>query len=667
MATYPDSRQVKKRSALSVLGTSTNSNLDTITDKINTEFESPLRMYATATPDAKLNFANPQVSNADGSKDSVTPVSNVITAALTTSPAFINFQTQALSNAADFNITFPASTVGYFRHAGFTFFSGKIYVSFSAETSTEGALSNPGSLFISGGTPLGYITLEATNVAGYFKTAGSATSVIENTKIFRFGSGGGAGGSSVITRTEFTATEGQTTFTVSYTAGFIHVYVNGVKLYPSDFTATNGTSVVLDEGVAANSLVLFESFAAITIANALPLTGGTMTGDISLSAQKSIKMYDADNSNYAEIKAPTNISANYTLTVPSAAGSSASGDMLVNDGTGLLNWTPGNGQNYIYNGDMEIWNEGTARVSAASGAHGAEGFSNNDLTDSVVDINRSTSVPTVSTSVKAFNYSYEVDVTTADASIATTQNKAILAHVEGNNFKNIHQKQVTLSFWVYATKTGVSCIGFTNSAQDRCYVAEYTINTTNTWEYKTIPLNLDTSGTWLTTTGVVGLRVRWTLACGSTYQGTANTWTGSFIQATSNQVNHLDSTSNFFRITGVKLELGPVATPFSLMSGSSQGELAICQRYFETSTTLWENAIGGYITTGITYRLPVRYAVTKCKTPTMVFANLENVNFAEAAPTLTSTSGLNGCTAAATSDGTGSGYISYSWTANARL
>jgi hypothetical protein len=60
-----------------------------------------------------------------------------------------------------------------------------------------------------------------------------------------------ASGGGTITRTDFTATAGQTVFTVSYTVGLIDVYRNGVKLATTDFTATNGTSFTL--AVAANA------------------------------------------------------------------------------------------------------------------------------------------------------------------------------------------------------------------------------------------------------------------------------------------------------------------------------------------------------------------------------------------------------------------------------
>ena len=53
----------------------------------------------------------------------------------------------------------------------------------------------------------------------------------------------------------FTATANQTTFTISYTVGYIEVYLNGVRLSAADFTATNGTSVVLANGAAVNDIV----------------------------------------------------------------------------------------------------------------------------------------------------------------------------------------------------------------------------------------------------------------------------------------------------------------------------------------------------------------------------------------------------------------------------
>jgi hypothetical protein len=80
------------------------------------------------------------------------------------------------------------------------------------------------------------------------------------------------------TVTEFTATASQTTFTPpSYTVGFINVYLNGVLLGSADYTATNGTTVVLAVGASAGNLLTVESFLVSSVLNAIPNTAGAVS------------------------------------------------------------------------------------------------------------------------------------------------------------------------------------------------------------------------------------------------------------------------------------------------------------------------------------------------------------------------------------------------------
>jgi hypothetical protein len=73
------------------------------------------------------------------------------------------------------------------------------------------------------------------------------------------------------TVTEFTATASQTTFSVpSYTVGFIDVYRNGVMLGSADYTATNGTTVVLSTGATSGDLIEIISFQVSSVLNAIP-------------------------------------------------------------------------------------------------------------------------------------------------------------------------------------------------------------------------------------------------------------------------------------------------------------------------------------------------------------------------------------------------------------
>ena len=83
------------------------------------------------------------------------------------------------------------------------------------------------------------------------------------------------------TRNSFTATSSQTSFTTDgYTPNFVSVYLNGVLLSAADFTATNGTDVVLASGAAADDVVEVIAFSTFQSADALPLTGGSITGNV---------------------------------------------------------------------------------------------------------------------------------------------------------------------------------------------------------------------------------------------------------------------------------------------------------------------------------------------------------------------------------------------------
>lgn len=79
------------------------------------------------------------------------------------------------------------------------------------------------------------------------------------------------------TVTELTATPSQTTFNVpGYTVGYINVYQNGVRLAPSDFTATSGTTVVLATGAISGDSLVTESFYVSSVLNAIPSIPGVI-------------------------------------------------------------------------------------------------------------------------------------------------------------------------------------------------------------------------------------------------------------------------------------------------------------------------------------------------------------------------------------------------------
>ena len=250
-------------------------------------------------------------------------------------------------------------------------------------------------------------------------------------------------------------------------------------------------------------------------------------------------------------------------------------------------------RNLIINGAMQVAQRGTS--FADLNGYNLDRFEVGSSDDGAVTVTQDTTVP----SGQGFKNSMKFDVTTADTSIGASQYYQFYQKIEGQNVAHLmwgtsDAKSVTLSFWCRSNKTGTYVITFMNNAADRLNPNNFTINSANTWEKKTITVSGDTTGTWLTTNGI-GLYVIWNLALGSDYQdGTNGTW-GSADYGSGATVNFLDSTSNEFYITGIQLEVGEQATPFEHRSFAD--EMLRCQRYFcgLSSTGTTPVVEGGYI------------------------------------------------------------------------
>ena len=294
--------------------------------------------------------------------------------------------------------------------------------------------------------------------------------------------------------------------------------------------------------------------------------------------------------------------------------------------TGGSSWAR---KNAIIGGDFSTnpWQRGTSFTSVASAAYTADRWSWGTIGTGVADITQSADAPTVAQAGRLTNHCLMIDCTTADASIAAGDAYHLVQIIEGYNFLPLAQKAMVLSFWHKHTKTGTYCISVRNTGQDRSYVAEYTQAVTDTWELATITITAAPSaGTWNYTNGI-GLRVSFSVAMGSNFHTTADSWqTGTYL-STANQVNGMDSTDNNFRIALVQLEAGSVATEFE--SRAVQEELALCQRYYnktynqgvDPATVTDTGAIGGTATgtaagtVDSSYRFPVSMRVA----PTITF------------------------------------------------
>jgi hypothetical protein len=249
----------------------------------------------------------------------------------------------------------------------------------------------------------------------------------------------------------------------------------------------------------------------------------------------------------------------------------------INAGGGGVN------RNVIINGAMNVAQRGTSfTLENNSAKFPVDRFF-------VQDVNSSSGEATVSQSTIAptdFKNSLKVDVTTADTALAANDQYKIEHRIEGQNIKHFNfgtssAKTLALSFYIRSNKTGNTQVGLMNSANNRAYVATFTIDSANTWERKKITIEGDQSGTWLDTNGI-GLRLRWG-SFGSTYQtSSVNQWVSSnVISRNDSPINFFDSTDNELYLTGVQLEVGQNPTEFE--HEPFERTLAKCKRYFQNA------------------------------------------------------------------------------------
>jgi hypothetical protein len=328
----------------------------------------------------------------------------------------------------------------------------------------------------------------------------------------------------------------------------------------------------------------------------------TKLATISTAGKVSNSATTATNANTASAIVARDGSGNFTAgTITAALTGAASsnvlkaGDTMTGDlnlpnlvATGDIQGASFNGgqlagtRNRIINGDMRIdqRNAGAAvTINVNTEVYVIDRFlGSGQAADGVFTIQRSTTAPT------GFTNSLLATVTTADASIGAAQYYFLHQRVEGFNcadlgFGTASASTVTLSFWVRSSLTGTFSGALSNSAYTRAYPFTYTINAANTFEYKTITIPGDSSGTWLTDNGT-GLRVYWDLGVGTDNRAAAGAWTASGRIGATGSTNWIATNGATFYITGVQLEPGSTATPFERRSYGQ--ELALCQRYFET-------------------------------------------------------------------------------------
>jgi hypothetical protein len=191
----------------------------------------------------------------------------------------------------------------------------------------------------------------------------------------------------------------------------------------------------------------------------------------------------------------------------------------------------------------------------------------------------------------------------------------IQQRIEGFNVADLgwgtaNAQTVTLSFWVRSSLTGTHSGSFYNAAYTRGYAFAFTVSAANTWEYKTITVTGDTTGTWLTNNGN-GVVVNFSLGTGSTNSRAAGSW-GAGCTAATGSVSVVGTSGATFYITGVQLEKGSTATSFDYRPYGT--ELALCQRYLPV---LYPGSyLTGLAASSVASYAPFAFTVTPRAAPT---------------------------------------------------
>ena len=234
-------------------------------------------------------------------------------------------------------------------------------------------------------------------------------------------------------------------------------------------------------------------------------------------------------------------------------------------------------KNRVINGDMRIdqRNAGSS-VTITSSTYTLDRWRAGTTDSSKFSVQQSTTAPA------GFTNSLLFTSLSADSGSSSDQ-YTISQRIEGNNIADLgwgtsDAKTVTLSFWVRSSLTGTFGGSLRNNSTNRSYPFTYAISSADTWEYKTLTIPGDTSGTWDTSTNI-GILLNFGLGEGSTFSGPAGAWAAANYTGATGAVQVTATNNATWYITGVQLEVGSVATPFEHRSYGD--ELYRCQRYYE--------------------------------------------------------------------------------------
>ena len=230
------------------------------------------------------------------------------------------------------------------------------------------------------------------------------------------------------------------------------------------------------------------------------------------------------------------------------------------------------------------------------------------------------------------NFNNYMRITTASAyTPATDEFFIVKQNIEGQNmtflnFGSSDAQAITLGFYVRSSLTGTFGGAVYNQAGNRNHPFSYTISSANTWEFKTVNISGDTTGTWQKD-NAIGMTLLFSLGANATRLNTAGTWTATYSTGATGQVNMIETGSATWDVTGVQLEVGTFDAnsipPFQFEDRATS--LARCMRYYERNQGTGSNreyfSVGikrdSYSGSDATVSGIMTYKVRKRATPTI--------------------------------------------------
>jgi hypothetical protein len=214
-------------------------------------------------------------------------------------------------------------------------------------------------------------------------------------------------------------------------------------------------------------------------------------------------------------------------------------------------------------------------------------------------------------------------VTTADATMAATDQYQVLALIEGFDIADLGfgaagAQPISIGFWFRSSITGTFSGSVRNAAANRSYVISWTYATANTWQFVTLPnIPGDTSGVW-PNNNVLGMTITVSLGAGTNFSGTPGSWTSTTTMNATGATNLISTLGATMDLALFQVEAGPVCTPFEWLP--YQAGLARVRRYFriyrtangETNAFSWAGQVGlgNGVWTTVHFDTPMRASPT---------------------------------------------------------